>query len=244
MNGAEPRIGLAPEAYLAERVDEQLAWYDRKSVSHKRWYYGLQLLTLVSAAMVPIISLASGELAVRIVVAISGSIAAIAAGAASLYRFREQWLDYRVAAETIKYERYRYVTGVEPYAGTDAFSRFVNRVESIILEENRVWRQRDFGAGGDGKGEEGAADGRSARGGTREPADDADADAWPSAAEPSSPSSPSSPSGPSGPSGPGVVHGAAAGADPAPAVGAESSDGTSPSEGRRTPSRALAGVEP
>ena len=78
---------LSPEDYLQERVDRQIAWYDAKSVSHKRWYYGLQLLTLVAAALVPVVSLSSGELLVRIVVAISGSVAAVAAGIVSLYRF-------------------------------------------------------------------------------------------------------------------------------------------------------------
>ena len=37
---------LTPEQYMAERVDDQLAWYGKKSAFNKNWHHRLQLLTL------------------------------------------------------------------------------------------------------------------------------------------------------------------------------------------------------
>lgn len=134
-----------PERYLRERVDEQLAWYENKSAISKRWYYRLQIVTLISAATIPVITLSSGEFVVRLVVALLGSVTAVSAGLLSLYQFRDQWIDYRATAEVLKFERYRFVTRVDPYVGSDAFSQFVNRIEAVIIQENQGWQQKQFG---------------------------------------------------------------------------------------------------
>ena len=136
--------GLSPSRYLAERVERQLRWYGDKSASAKRWHFRLQLVTLVLAASVPVLSLSSGDVRVRIAVAVIGALATIAAGVLALYRFGDLWTDYRSTAEAIKHEKYRFLTRATPYAGADAFPLFVNRVESIILQENRAWRERNL----------------------------------------------------------------------------------------------------
>ncbi|MBX2847967.1 MAG: DUF4231 domain-containing protein [Acidiferrobacterales bacterium] len=133
---------MSPEQYLKERVDDQLAWYSKKSATNKNWHFRLQLVTLIAAALVPVISLSSSAMGVRIVVAIVGSIAAVAAGVVALYQFRDLWIDYRSTAEQLKYERYLFLTGSEPYGTEECFSLFVNRVENIILEENRGWYEK------------------------------------------------------------------------------------------------------
>ena len=164
MSEADVRSSLSPEAYLRERVDDQLRWYEAKSASHKRWYYRLQLVTLVFAVTVPIVALSSSEAWTRYLTAISGAIAALSAGVGSLYQLREQWLDYRSTAEALKYERFRFLAGAEPYVDDGSFSRFVNRVESIIISENMTWRTRSFEHG---LGDEGEAEDREAERGSR-----------------------------------------------------------------------------
>ena len=141
-NENDVHAGLTPARYLAERVDDQLRWYGDRSASAKRWYQRLQLLTLVLAASVPVLSLASGDLRVRIAVALIGAATSVVAGVLALYRFGERWADYRSTAEALKHEKYRYLTGVEPYVGAGTFSLFVDRVESILVQENRAWRER------------------------------------------------------------------------------------------------------
>lgn len=133
---------MSAEQYLEQRVDDQLAWYSKKSTANKHWHFRLQMITLIAAAMVPVVSLSTTVHGARIIVAIIGSIAAIAAGAVALFQFRDLWVDYRATAEQLKYEKYLFITGSEPYAKSDCFSLFVNRVESIIVQENRGWHQK------------------------------------------------------------------------------------------------------
>lgn len=140
----EQSLYLSPAQYLAQRVEHQLNWYGKRSAYNKRWYYRLQFITLLAAAAVPVISLSSGDIRVRFLVAILGAIAATAAGVLSMYQFRDQWLDYRSTAESLKFEKHLFLTRSAPYATQDAFSRFVQRVESIIISENRSWQEKTF----------------------------------------------------------------------------------------------------
>ena len=133
---------MSPEHYMKERVDDQLTWYSKKSAANKSWHFRLQLITLVAAALVPVVSLSSSEFGVRVVVAIIGSIAAIAAGVVALFQFRDLWVDYRSTAEQLKYEKFLFLTGSEPYSSAESFSLFVNQVESIIIQENRGWHEK------------------------------------------------------------------------------------------------------
>lgn len=53
---------MAPEQYVQQRVDDQLMWYSKKSTSNRNWHYRLQLVTLIAAASIPVISLSSANL--------------------------------------------------------------------------------------------------------------------------------------------------------------------------------------
>lgn len=39
-----------------ERLEDQLAWYDRQSAYNRRWHMRLKLATLVAAALIPLVS--------------------------------------------------------------------------------------------------------------------------------------------------------------------------------------------
>jgi hypothetical protein len=132
---------MSPKQYMKDRVDDQLAWYNKKSTTNKNWHFRLQLITLIAAALVPIISLSSPEWSMRILAALMGSIAAIAAGIVTLYQFRDLWTNYRTTAEQLKYEKYLFLTGSAPYNRDDCFPQFVNNVENIILQENHGWSE-------------------------------------------------------------------------------------------------------
>jgi len=135
---------MSPDAYVKDRVDEQLAWYNQKSATNKIWHYRWQIIALVATSAIPILALSSGDVKVRIAVACLGAIAAVAAGVLSMYQFRDQWVDYRTTAEMLKFEKYLFLTGSAPYNDKDSFSHFVNRIESIIIKENAQWRERNF----------------------------------------------------------------------------------------------------
>ena len=130
------------QEYMQERVDDQLDWYGKKSTQNKQWFHRLQLLMLIAALSIPVLSLISGDMSMRIFIAFVGALTAIAAGAMSLCRFRDLWVDYRATAEILKNEKYLFMTGSFPYTTDDSFPVFVARVESIILQENKGWQQK------------------------------------------------------------------------------------------------------
>jgi hypothetical protein len=140
------RASMTAQTYIKNRVDDQLAWYDKKSTTNKLWHYRWQVIALISTAIIPILSLLSGEMEVRVAVACLGALAAIAAGFMSMYQFRDQWADYRTTAELLKYEKFHFLTGSAPYEKENSFGLFVTRIEAIILKENSQWKERHLNA--------------------------------------------------------------------------------------------------
>ena len=70
-----------------------------------------------------------------------GVTVALIAGLITLYRFQELWIEYRTTAETLKHEKYLYLTQSTPYDGERAFNLLVNRVEGLISRQNSGWAQ-------------------------------------------------------------------------------------------------------
>jgi hypothetical protein len=134
---------MSSEEYIKERLDSQIGWYDRKSAINKKYFIIFQIITLVASASIPVFSIFSeGNSWARILIAILGSATAITTGIVSLYQFREHWIEYRTTAESLKHEKYMFLTGTGPYAGEDAFSLMVERVETLLSQENTGWQQR------------------------------------------------------------------------------------------------------
>ena len=130
--------------YLKERVDGQIAWYDKKSMWNQKLYKRLRILEIVVAAFIPFLTgYFSDELSfIKIVVGGMGVLIAVIAGVVSLYNFQEHWIEYRTTAETLKHERFLFITKTPPYNSDDPFPIFVSRVESLISTENSKWPQR------------------------------------------------------------------------------------------------------
>ena len=62
-------------------------------------------------------------------------------GLLSLYRFQEKWIEYRVTAESLKREKFFFLTGTAPYDVDDRFQTLVTRVEAILAAENVQWAE-------------------------------------------------------------------------------------------------------
>ena len=50
------RGGMDAETSLTERVEDQIAWYERKAASNKRWFISLRAGEIASAATVTFLS--------------------------------------------------------------------------------------------------------------------------------------------------------------------------------------------
>lgn len=139
---SSPFCQITSDEYLRDRVNDQIAWYDRKSGANKKGFLWLQVLTLLASAAIPVLSIGSERLLVRVLVAVLGSLIVVIAGIVSLWQCREHWIEYRTTAESLKNEKYLFLTRTGPYTGEDAFAVFVEHIESILNRQNTAWQQR------------------------------------------------------------------------------------------------------
>ena len=131
------------EQFLKKRVDDQINWYDRKSQFNQQWYKNLRIAEIVAAAAIPFLAgYFSAEIPViQFIVGFLGFIIAVIAGVVGLYQFQERWVEYRTTCESLRHEKYLYLTKSEPYNLKNPFPLFVQRVESLISVENSRWAQ-------------------------------------------------------------------------------------------------------
>ena len=128
------------EKYLADRLEEQINWYDHKSQFNQKWCKRLRMIEIICASLIPLLSGLSSSIAYsEWIIGILGVTIAIAAAAGSLYKFQENWIQYRTSAETLTHEKYLYITNSPPYSGKDKLEILVTRIESLISKENSNW---------------------------------------------------------------------------------------------------------
>ena len=130
------------EEYLKERLEGQIDWYDKKSVKNQNWFKRLQVIVIVASATIPFLSGYMDEttLYLKIIVGLLGLTIAAATAILGLYQFQENWLEYRTTCETLRHEKYLFLTGAAPYDEDEPFMLLVERVEGLISKENTNWQ--------------------------------------------------------------------------------------------------------
>jgi hypothetical protein len=129
--------------YSEQRLEDQIAWYDKRSGTSQRLYKRLRLAEVICAASIPfwigLIELLEG---VRYWLALLGVVVAVITGAQGVWKFQENWMAYRATCEMLRHEKYFYETGCGPYKDAkDRLCLLVNRVEELISQENTNWRK-------------------------------------------------------------------------------------------------------
>lgn len=130
------------DEYISSRVDDQIDWYDRKSQSSQRWFKWLRGIEIVAAASIPLIAGFSPEnLPIITIIAVLGALIAVISSVISLNQFQENWIEYRTTCESLRHEKYLYLTNTEPYHVEKPLCIFVQRIEVLISKENSAWSQ-------------------------------------------------------------------------------------------------------
>lgn len=127
-------------SYIKERLDDQIGWYDNKSISAQNKYKRLKLVEIIIAALIPVLSIFSQDfIQVTWVIALFGGVITIIEGWLNVSNYHENWIEYRSICETLKHEKYMFITGTGIYNTDEPFKLLVERVESIISKENLNW---------------------------------------------------------------------------------------------------------
>ncbi len=134
--------------YLEDRLDHQIEWYGRKAGRNQWWYRRLRVLEIAAAASIPFLAglVTAEEDPAVLAVGILGIVVAVVAGVLGLFQFQENWVKYRSTAETLKHERFLFLTRTTPYGGEDPFHLLVKRVEGLTSEEHTKWAEMTGGA--------------------------------------------------------------------------------------------------
>ena len=136
---------MSPDNPTLDRLEDQIAWYDKKSVKNQKWFKRLKVATIVTAAIIPFASgiwltynteiwspaFFIGGLGLAIV---------IIEGLQGLNQYQHNWTTYRSTCEDLKHEKYLWLAKAGPYAKADnADVLLAERVESLISREHTKW---------------------------------------------------------------------------------------------------------
>lgn len=153
---------MEADNYLKTRLQDQIDWYDKKSLTSQRLFMRLRIMEIVAAALIPLVSgfsISRPDFTTYgiITVGILGVMVSIISGVLSLGRYQEHWVEYRGTCESLKKEKILFEAQVEPYNTPDAFNLLVQRAETLISKENTNWAQYMMVPQNDKKGEKSAS---------------------------------------------------------------------------------------
>jgi Protein of unknown function (DUF4231) len=134
---------LEADEYLQTRLEEQINWYDTRSSKCKRWHLATKIVEIICAAIIPLLAgyASGGGKLIAISIGVLGIAVAVCTGISSLHKYQELWIKYRTTAESLKKEKYLFLTKGEPYDSEDALPILVQRVETLVSQENTNWAQ-------------------------------------------------------------------------------------------------------
>ncbi len=129
------------EDYILERVDKQITWYENKSGFNQRWFKRLQVISILAASTIPFLTgYSTGENeSIRIIIGVLGLLIACVSAILNLYKFQEHWIEYRTTCESLRHEKFLFITKTIPYDDNQAFNTLVQRIETLISKENIDW---------------------------------------------------------------------------------------------------------
>ena len=105
-----------------QRLEDQIDWFDHKSVFHQRWHRRLKVVSIGAAALVPLLSGLEGLQHVN--------------------QHYDNWIRYRATCENLRHEKYLYLARAARYQGLEdeeAFRLLAANVESVLAREGEAW---------------------------------------------------------------------------------------------------------
>src|SRR5215216_1524731 len=111
---AEDAIRVPPRGSPAQtRLEDQIAWYDRKSQHNQRWFKAVKICQLVVAAAIPVAAAASAP---TWLMGGGGAVIVVLEGLQQLQQYQQNWTTYRSTCERLKHEKFLYLEAAGPYA--------------------------------------------------------------------------------------------------------------------------------
>jgi len=124
---------------ITERLEDQIAWYDRNSLKNQRRYKRTKFVVIVSASVIPFLATFT-RTEVRWITGGLGVLITVLEGVLQLNQYQQNWISYRSTCEALKHEKYVYLGKAAPYAdAADPHALLAERIESLVSQENAKW---------------------------------------------------------------------------------------------------------
>ena len=134
-NGADAAAPPSPPAW--ERLETQIAWYDKKSNQNQRWFKRLKVLQIVTAAAIPVAAAAGVDAGV---IGGGGALIVVLEGLQQLQQYQQNWTTYRSTCERLKHDKYLYLAHAGPYTKAPRPEALLaERVEGLVSQEHAAW---------------------------------------------------------------------------------------------------------
>lgn len=124
------------------RLEEQVAWYDKKSIHAQTWYKRLKFLQVLLAVLIPVMTHFPPDF-VKWGTAIAGATIALLEAIQHMNQYSTLWVTYRSTAEFLKHEKYLFLSAAGPYkilaAPNERLVGLAERVEERVSTEHANW---------------------------------------------------------------------------------------------------------
>ncbi|MEA2439243.1 MAG: hypothetical protein QOH76_667 [Thermoleophilaceae bacterium] len=126
-----------PQTPAWERLETQIAWYDRKSTQNQTWFKRLKVLQIVTAAAIPVAAALSAPVWL---LGGGGALIVILEGLQQLQQYQQTWTTYRSTCERLKHEKYLFLASAGPYTRAPRPEALLaERVEGLVSQEHAAW---------------------------------------------------------------------------------------------------------
>lgn len=123
------------------RLEDQLTWYDQKSVSSQRWYKSLKFMQVLLAISIPVLCQIEGNIG-KWLASIAGCLIALIEAVQHMNQYSTLWITYRSTAERLKHEKFLFLSVAGPYVELSEEERLITlaqRVEEHVSTEHANW---------------------------------------------------------------------------------------------------------
>jgi hypothetical protein len=138
MDAADPVLANSVTADpVLSRLEDQIAWYDRKSIENQRGFKLFKGIQLATAAAIPVVATLDVHAGI---LAGLGATVVVVEGFLQLNQYQQNWASYRSTAEALKHEKHLFLAHAGPYAGSrDSRPLLADRIEGMISQEHAKW---------------------------------------------------------------------------------------------------------
>lgn len=136
--------GIPESGLVMNRLDDQIGWYDRKSISNQSTFKWIKVIEILAAAVIPFIGTFQLQHAPWITGSL-GVLVTILEGLLHLNQYQQNWINYRSICESLRHEKHLYLAKAGPYSEVKegqlkaSHALLAERIELLISQEQANW---------------------------------------------------------------------------------------------------------